>query len=83
MEADSCKAKVHGTWTSITIDEALGAYADYLKRCPECHGRVRAHRRAKNGMRAHFEHHRAHAGCSLSRGVPFSGHHSIHPEAIS
>jgi len=83
MEADTCQAKLEGKWVPITIDEALKLPRDHLKRCSECHGRVRAHRASINGMRAHFEHRVAHAGCPRSRGVPFSGQHSLHPEAIS
>lgn len=51
-----------------------------LLRCPECHGRVRAHKEGTTGQRAHFEHFAAHSGCSLK--PTFRGVRSRHPEAL-
>ena len=83
MEIDTCEVKVGKDWVVITIDKALELHPDRIKRCPECHGKVRAHKTSVDGMRAHFEHFDAHAGCSRSRGVRFSGRSTRHPKAIS
>jgi hypothetical protein len=57
---DTCEVKVGGAWTLITMEDALKLDADKKKRCPACHGRVRAFHASINGMRAHFEHYVAH-----------------------
>ena len=68
-----------GGWTRISIDDAIGRAGD--KRCPECHGPVRAHRAAKNGsFAAHFEHRTLNPGCPL--GSAFSGERKPHPHAL-
>lgn len=78
--AAECYVWRGGVWEKISITEALPIRSEYLMRCCECHGRVRAHRLANNGMRAHFEHRRAHKGCSRSTG--FSGTQSPHPDPV-
>jgi len=40
-------------------------------RCPECHGRVRAHSAGRDGISAHFEHRENNPGCYL--GYNFDG----------
>jgi hypothetical protein len=77
---DTCEVKVGGAWTLITIEDALRLDADKKKRCPACHGRVKAFHASINGMRAHFEHHVAHPGCP--RGDSYSGTPSPHPEPL-
>jgi hypothetical protein len=83
MENDTCELKIGDEWAPLRVDAALGINSERVKRCPECHGRVRAHKASVDGMRAHFEHFEAHAGCSRSRSVPFIGISTIHPKAIS
>ncbi len=78
--AAECYVWRGGAWEKISIAEALPIRSEYLMRCCECHGRVRAHRLANNGMRAHFEHRVAHSGCGLS--TKYSGTDSLHPGAI-
>jgi hypothetical protein len=80
VKADTCAVWRGGVWEKIDIAEALPIRSEYRMRCCECRGRVRAHREASNGMRAHFEHCVAHSGCSLS--TKFSGTHSPHPDAV-
>jgi hypothetical protein len=76
-----CEVKVKGAWLSVTIDKALGLHPERVLRCPECHGRVRAHNASEDGgMRAHFEHRVGHEGCS--RGHYFKGHSSPHPRRL-
>ena len=72
----TCELRLRGEWVPIGLSEALRLHSSRDKRCPECHGKVRAHKEAENGMRAHFEHFEAHEGCSL--GPVFSGHRSRH-----
>jgi hypothetical protein len=67
-------------WRLVRVEDALLLGREVRKRCPECHGRVRAHKLANNGMRAHIEHVAKHSGCS--RGSNFSGRPSIHPLAV-
>jgi hypothetical protein len=76
----TCEVKAFGKWELITIDKALALNKDRLKRCPECHGRVRAHNAGSDGTPAHFEHFREHKGCV--RSYTFDGSHSMHPKAI-
>jgi hypothetical protein len=58
-----CEVRVRGTWTRISLEDALRLDKDRLKRCPACHGRVRAHGTGSNGAAAHFEHDEANPGC--------------------
>ena len=82
MEIDACEMKTRDGWSYLTIDQALELNPELPKRCPECHGAVRAHRQSNNGMRAHFEHLEAHSGCSLKPRT-FSGKRSMHPDAFA
>jgi hypothetical protein len=59
-----CELKVFGGWQPITLEEALGLHPDRIKRCPVCHGRVRA-RQAENGVGALVEHYITDPGCYL------------------
>ena len=81
VKAVICDVWRGNRWEEIDIDEALSIRSQYLMRCCECHGRVRAHREANNGMRAHFEHRLAHNGCR--RSTKFSGTRSPHPDALT
>jgi hypothetical protein len=78
---DECEIKIGGDWTVVGIDDALRSYGDEIKRCPECHGRVRAHKAGTTDQRAHFEHMVANPGCTLKAGT-FSGRRARHPHAI-
>ena len=82
MNESGCELRIRGAWVAISLEDLLdrNIASDREKRCPECHGAVRVHRLAKNGMRAHFEHIEAHAGCSL--GSVFSGVKSPHGRAL-
>jgi hypothetical protein len=75
-----CEIKTGTVWHAVSVEEALSFGAEDM-RCIECHGRVCAHKEYINGVAAHFEHIRAHPGCSQ---IPtsFSGVKSRHPEAI-
>lgn len=81
-ETDTCEVKVQNGWIVIPIAKALSLHPERVKRCPECHGRVRAHSEGNDGMRAHFEHCRAHVGCSRSFKHDGSTR-SRHPQAVS
>lgn len=78
----TCELKLKDGWTAIPIDKALSLHPERLLRCPECYGRVRAHKASEDGvMRAHFEHRIGHDGCSL--GHYFKGTKSRHPRALT
>ena len=64
-DGTTCELKLRGEWTTITLEDALRLDKDRLKRCPECHGKVRAHGVGKNGEAAHFEHDEKNPGCYL------------------
>ncbi len=81
VKATTCEVWRGNGWEEIGVAEALPIRSEYLMRCCECHGRVQAHRKANNGMRAHFEHRIAHDGCSLS--TKFSGTRSPHPDVVT
>lgn len=80
VKAVTCQVWRGDQWEEIDIIEALPIRSEFLMRCCECHGRVRAHREANNGMQAHFEHRRAHKGCR--RSTKYTGMDSLHPDAI-
>lgn len=61
-----CEVRVRGEWIKIGLEDALRLDKDRIKRCPHCHGRVRAHATGKNGAAAHFEHDEANPGCMYS-----------------
>jgi hypothetical protein len=79
---DLCELKTKDGWARLDIHQALALNPELSKRCPECHGAVRAHKASNNGMRAHFEHIISHAGCSL-KPKTFSGIKSMHPDALA
>lgn len=78
-DMDVCEMQTETGWVRIGIDEALERRAEAM-RCVECHGPVRAHRQYIDGSRAHFEHLRAHPGCS-TKPSSFTGTRSRHPDA--
>jgi len=75
-----CELKIRDGWQPITLEEALRLNPNRIKRCPVCHGRVRADQAGKNGMVAHFEHFQPHPGCYL--GDAFDGNPRPHPRAL-
>lgn len=68
------------TWVSIDIDTALSMPRTRLMRCPDCHGRIRAHKAGRDGQKAHMEHYERHEGCA--RGDCFNGSATRHPKAL-
>jgi hypothetical protein len=59
-----CEVLVRKEWVRVSLEEALSKLdKDRLKRCPACHGKVRAHRTGRNDAAAHFEHDEANPGC--------------------
>ena len=75
-----CQVVAHGNWEGINIFLALKMPKTRIKRCIECHGRVRPHSTGSNGMKAHIEHFERHRGCS--RGDCFDGSSRPHPVAL-
>jgi hypothetical protein len=75
-----CELRVREGWQPITLEEALALHPSRIKRCPICHGQVRAHQAAHNGMMAHFEHVELHPGCYL--GSDFDGNPRPHRKAL-
>ena len=78
--ATECEVWRGSQWEKVDIVSALPIRSEYLMRCCECKGRVRAHREGINGMRAHFEHRIVHSGCS--RSTKYIGTDTLHPDAI-
>jgi hypothetical protein len=70
----------NGIWQPIELELALKMPKTRRIRCPECHGRVRAHTAGKNGMKAHMEHLERNPGCP--RGDCFDGTPRRHPKAL-
>lgn len=69
-------------WTDLDIENALKIPRGTRDmRCPACHGRVRPHKKASDGVAAHFEHYAKHAGCSLS-GYLHPAKPGPHPDAL-
>lgn len=83
MDAEAtelCELWLKGEWEPITLERALTLDPSRRKRCIECGGQVQAHKLGTTGQRAHFEHKRAHKGCSL--GDCFDGAPRLHPKAL-
>lgn len=74
-----CDLKIRGAWQAITLEQALRLDKGRLMRCPECHGRVKAHSAGRDGMAAHFEHRENNPGCTL--GYNFDGTQRVHRKA--
>ena len=53
---DECEIRARGQWLRVDITYALKLGKNIEMRCPECHGRVRAHKLGTTGQRPHFEH---------------------------
>jgi hypothetical protein len=69
-----CEVLVRKQWTRVSLEEALNRLdKDRLKRCPACHGKVRAHRTGSNNAAAHFEHDEANPGCMWSHSYDGGG----------
>lgn len=75
-----CELRVLEGWQPITLEEALKLAPSQIKRCPVCHGRVRARQAGKDGAVAHFEHYERHLGCYLLDD--FDGNPRPHPKAL-
>jgi hypothetical protein len=63
----TCEVQSGNAWKIISVSEALERN-ERNGRCVECKLPVRAHRKANNGMAAHFEHLAKSAHCSLMIG---------------
>lgn len=76
-------AELHANkaWQPIEIELALKMPKTRRMRCPDCHGRVRAHKVGSDGQRAHMEHYERHTGCP--RGDCFKGPLSPHSKALT
>lgn len=83
LDPRTCEVRIEGKWRLVSLDEAVRRYADAVKRCPACHGRV-----SINGAYSGpsfgktMTHRRAHSGCPL-KPETFSGMLSPHPQALS
>jgi len=83
LDPQTCEVRIKGTWRSVSLDEAVRRYAEAVKRCPSCHGRVSINGAYSGpGFGKTMTHRRAHSGCPLKPGT-FSGTPSLHPQALS
>lgn len=82
IQNDECEIEVHGKWTLISIDEGVRLGPDVLKRCPACHGRMRAHKKSETGAKAHFEHIFLGGTACPRMGIYFTGPASMHSEPL-
>jgi len=80
MPLHECDLWANGRWNLIGIDVGCNMPTDRRMRCPECHGRVRPHKRGKNGEAAHFEHAERSPGCTL--GDWFDGTRRLHRKPL-
>jgi hypothetical protein len=83
LDPQSCEVKTEGKWRPVSLDEAVSRYAEAVKRCPACHGRVSINGAYSGpGFGKTMTHRKAHSGCSL-KPETFSGTPSPHPQALS
>lgn len=77
----TCEVKDAGRWHPISVTKALGLDRSEPKRCPECHGNVRLHRKGHGPTSpAHFEHLPKHDGCKHSHR--YAGKDFPHPNPL-
>jgi hypothetical protein len=77
---ESCELRIIEGWEPISLADALLLAPSRVKRCPVCHGRLRAHQADSDGMAAHFEHFELHLGCYLADA--FDGNPRPHRKAL-
>jgi hypothetical protein len=77
---ESCELRIIEGWEPISLADALLLAPSRVKRCPVCHGRLRAHQADSDGMAAHFEHFELHLGCYLVDA--FDGNPRPHRKAL-
>src|SRR5262245_50965556 len=76
-----CEAWIRGAWRVVAV-EALLSHPEIVRRCAECHGRVRLHGAGPGGKwRAHAENLPHHDGCSL--GHTFDGNRRPNPNPVA
>ena len=76
----SCEVWFGDAWVVVPIETAI-AHPELTRRCPECHGKVKAMRAGpENKPRAHPEHYSRHKGCSL--GDCFDGKNTLHSNPV-
>ena len=63
VKSTACEINRGNVWKEIDVTEAIEIRKGLLMRCPDCHGRVQAHRQGENAMQAHFEHRKGYEGC--------------------
>ena len=80
-ERDLCEVRSGQGWKRLKVSVAIDMPFKPALQCPECHGPVKPHKQAINGMRAHFEHITLHPGCS--RGSDFDGQKRRHADALA
>ena len=81
-EQDTCEVRIDGAWTPMPVAEASVLHRSADKRCPDCHGRVRAHGTYGPRTRITMMHHRAHDGCPRMPRQ-YTGTPTPHPEALT
>ena len=77
----ACEVSIDGHWLAISMQDAIAISPERIKRCTECGGRVRVHRRFSDGQLPRVEHLEAHSGCSLTKG--FDGLRRRHRNALA
>ena len=83
LDPQTCEVQIEGTWRLVSLDEAVSCYAEAIKRCPACSGRV-----SINGAYSGpsfgktMRHWKAHSGCPL-KPETYSGTPSLHPQALT
>jgi hypothetical protein len=80
FQETECELRIQQGWQPITLADALRLAPSRVKRCPVCHGRVRANQAGTDGMAAHFEHYEIHPGCYLADA--FDGNPRPHRKAL-
>ena len=83
LDPRTCEVRIEGKWRLVSLDEAVSRYADAVKRCPACYGRVSVNG-AYSGLSfgKTMRHWRAHSGCP-PKPETFSGTRSPHPQALT
>jgi hypothetical protein len=81
MDMPVCEIWIDDAWRPVRRDQALTTYADALKRCPACHGKLLITGSARNSEKLTLSHRPAHDGCPLDP-MRYSGIPSPHPKAL-
>lgn len=81
-DKSDCEVRIDGVWTHMSAAEAHARHRNADKRCPDCHGRVRAHGTYGAQQRISIVHRQRHDGCPRMPRQ-YAGTPKPHPDTLA